>query len=262
MRPRQDVQEAWHPVTIRRRGQSVACNFNPTPGAGSETLCLILTDAGNVEDPVDLERESDVVSQWVERLTAAGTSVLLVHGECFDDLWRLAEDLRSGMDVFARWLERMGMAVDHSAAHGYGDPGRFVAMGVSRYGFAALHAMANIPGIAASVAHQPVVWWPRLEEFQGMEDNAIVLAHSLYDFAERFPPRPAIVQTGYNDQRLGQDWTERAVRRISDVYRAAGCGHRFTHDLMDIPGHDDTPIPASAPDSVVAWMREQRLVQD
>ena len=262
MNSRQDVQDAWRPVTIRQRGQSVVCNFNPAPGAGSATLCIIATQAGHVEAPVGLEREPDLVSQWVDRLTAAGASVLLVHGECFDDLWRLAEDLRGGRDVFALWLERMGMVVDHSAAHGYGDPGRFVGMGISRYGFAVLRAMANFPGIAASVAHQPVVWWPRLKEFQGMEDNSIVLAHSLYDFAEKFPPRPTMVQTGYNDQRLGQDWTERAVHRISDVYRSAGCGHRFTHDLMDIPGHDSAPIPASAPDSVVTWMREQQLIQD
>ena len=260
MKSRQYVQEAWHPVTIRGRGQSVVCNFNPAPGAGSATLCIIPTQAGSVEDPVGLEREPDVVSQWVDRLTAAGTSALLVDGQCFDDLWRLAEDVRSGRDVFALWLERMGLVIDHSVAHGYGDPGRFVAMGISRYGFAVLRAMANFPGIAASVAHQPVVWWPRLDEFQGMEDNAVVLAHSLYDFAEKLPPRPTMIQTGYNDQRLGQDWTEKAVHRIADVYRAAGSGHRFTHDLMDIPGHDSTPMPTSALDSVVTWMREQQLV--
>ena len=120
--------------------------------------------------------------------------------------------------------------------------------------------MANIPGIAASVAHQPVVWWPRMDEFQGMDDNAIVLAHSLYELADRFPPRPAMVQTGYNDQRVGQDWIDRAVHRISDAYRAAGSGHRFTHDLMDIPGHDGSRIPTAALDSVVPWMREQQLV--
>ena len=258
---RQYVQEAWHPVTIRRSGQSVVCNLNPAPGAGSATLCIIPTQSRKVvEDPVGLKKKPNVMSQWLDRLTAAGANVLLVHGEWFDHLRRLAEDARSGRDGFALWLERMETVVDHSVAHGYGDPGRFVSMGSSRHGFAALHAMANIPGIAASVAHQPVVWWPRMDEFQGMDDNAIVLAHSLYELADRFPPRPAMVQTGYNDQRVGQDWIDRAVHRISDAYRAAGSGHRFTHDLMDIPGHDGTRIPTSALDSVVPWMREQQLV--
>ena len=261
MESRQYVQEAWHPVTICRRGQSVVCNLNPAPGAGSATLCIIPTQARKVvEDPVGLRKKPNVMSQWLDRLTAAGINVLLVHGEWFDLLRRLAEDARSGRDGFALWLERMETVVDHSIAHGYGDPGRFVSMGSSRHGFAALHAMANIPGIAASVAHQPVVWWPRMDEFQGMDDNAIVLAHSLYELADRFPPRPAMVQTGYNDQRVGQDWIDRAVHRISDAYRAAGSGHRFTHDLMDIPGHDGTRIPTSALDSVVPWMREQQLV--
>ena len=263
MKSRQYVQEAWHPVTIRRGGQSVVCNFNPARGAGSATLCIIPTQARKVvEDPVGLERKPNVMSQWLDRLTAAGTSVLLVHGEWFDDLRKLAKDARDGRDGFARWLERMGIVVDHSVAHGYGDPGRFVSMGSSRHGFAVLHAMANIPGIAASVAHQPVLWWPRMEEFQGMDDNAIVLAHSLYELADQFPPRPAMIQTGYNDQRVGQDWIDLAVQRMSDAYRAAGAGHRFTHELMGIPGHDGTRIPTSALDSVVVWMREQRLVQD
>ena len=260
MESRRHVWEAWRPVTIRRRGQSVACSLNPASGAGSATLCIVPAQAGNVDDPVGHERETDVVPQWAARLLRADASVLLVHGECFDDLWRMAEDVRGGTDVFARWLERMGAVVEHAEAQGYGDPTRFVGMGVSRYGFAVLRAMADYPGIAAAVAHQPVVWWPRLTEFRGMEDNAIVRAHSLFDFAERLPPRPTMVQTGYNDQRLGQDWTERAVRRISDAYGAAGSPNRFAHDLMDIPGHDETPIPASAPDRVVSWMREQRLV--
>ena len=261
MRSRQYVQEAWHPVTVRRGGQSVVCNFNPAPGAKSATLCIIPTQVRKVvEDPVGLKRKPNVMSQWLDRLTAAGSNVLLVHGECFDSLRLLAEDARAGRDGFARWLERMEMVVDHAVAHGYGAPGRFVAMGSSRHGFAVLHAMANLAGVAATVAHQPVVWWPRMEEFQDMDDNSILRAHSLYDLAENFPPRPVMVQTGYNDERVGQDCIDRAVRRISDAYRAAGASHRFTHELMDIPGHDGARIPTSALDSVVTWMREQRLV--
>lgn len=260
MKSLRHVEEAWHPVTVRRSGQSVACSLRSAPDPGSATLCIIPTQADAVEDRVGPQRQPDVVSNWVDRLTAAGASVLLVDGECFDDLWRLAEDVSGGTDVFARWLERVGAVIEHAASHGYGDPARFVGMGVSRYGFAILRAMADYPGVAAGVAHQPVVWWPRLDEFRGMEDNVILMAHSLFDFAERLPPRPVMLQTGYNDQRLGQDWTERALRRISEAYRAAGFGPRFGHDLMDIPGHDSTPIPASAPDRVVSWMREQRLV--
>lgn len=261
MTSRQYLEEAWHPVTIRRSGQSVVCNFNPAPGAGSATLCIVPTQARKVvEDPVGLKRKPNVMSQWLDRLTVAGTNVLLVHGEWFDNLRGLAADARDGRDGFARWLQRMEIVVEHSVDNGYGDPGRFVAMGSSRHGFAALHAMANIPGIAACVAHQPVVWWPRMEEFRGMDDNPIVLAHSLYELAERLPPRPVLVQTGYDDQRVGQDWLDRAVHRWVEAYRAAGASHRFTRELMDIPGHDGTRIPTSSLDSVVTWMREQRLV--
>ena len=261
MRTGQTTQGAWHPVTVRRGAQSVACNFNPAPGRDSAPLCIVFTQGIDVEEPVGLERTPDVVSEWLERLAAAGANVLLVHGECFDDLWRLAADLRAGRDVFVQSLERMRMVVEHSVANGYGAPDRFVAMGVSRYGFAVLHAMADIPEIAAAVAHQPVTWWPRLREFRGMEDNAIVLAHSLFEFADRLPPRPVLVQTGYDDRRLGQDRTERAMRHLADAYRAADSPRGFTHELMDIPGHTDDLVPTSVPDNVVTWMREHGLVE-
>ena len=51
------------------------------------------------------------------------------------------------------------------------------------------------------------------------------------------------------------------MRHLADAYRTAGSPHGFTHELMDIPGHTDAPLPPSAPDNVVIWMREQRLVQ-
>ena len=51
------------------------------------------------------------------------------------------------------------------------------------------------------------------------------------------------------------------MRHLADAYRAAGSPHGFTHELMDIPGHTDAPIPTSALDNVVIWMQEHRLVQ-
>ena len=261
MRSRQYLEEAWHPVKIHRSGQSAVCNLNPSPNVNSSTLCIIPTQAKNVvEDPVGLKKKPNVMSQWLDRLTAAGTSILLVHGEWFDDLRKLADDARNERDGFARMLERMEAVVGHAVAHGYGDPDRFVAMGSSRHGFAVLHALANIPGIAATVAHQPVVWWPRMAEFDGMDDNAVVRANDLYEMAERFPPRPVLVQTGYDDQRVGQEWIKRVVDSMSEAYEAAGAGHRFTHEIMDIPGHDGARVPTSALNSVVTWMKDQQLV--
>ena len=150
--------------------------------------------------------------------------------------------------------------VDHAKSNGYGNPEKVVLMGSSRHGFAILHALAMIPSIAAGVAHQPVVWWPSMKEFNGMDSNPIMLSNDLYLLTRFFPPRPLLVQTGYDDQRVGQIWIERFIKKITDSYRSADKLQEFTHEIMDIPGHDGTRIPDSALDSVVVWMQNQKLL--
>ena len=133
-------------------------------------------------------------------------------------------------------------------------------MGSSRHGFVTLHAMARNPDVSAGVAHQPVVHWPRMKEFQGMEGNPVVMRHSLYDLVDRFPPRPLYVQTGYADLRVGQDRIEALIAPLSEDYERRGCGSLFTRELMPIPGHDGTRVPVPALDSVVDWLCEQRFL--
>ena len=93
-----------------------------------------------------------------------------------------------------------------------------------------------------------------------MEEDPIVLENSLYDWVDRFVPRPVLIQTGYANQRVGQDWLEALIGPMAGAYAANGAGKRFTHELMDLPGHDGTPIPVSALDSVVTWLRSQDML--
>ena len=219
------------------------------------------TQAKNVvADPASLREKPNVMSQWLDRLTAAGASILLMHGEHYDDLQLLAEWAKQGMDGFALMEARLRAVIDDALSKRYTRPGRVVVMGSSRHGFAVLHSMALNLGVSAAVAHQPVIHWPRMSEFAGMDDNEIVEQNSLSPLIKQFPPRPLFIQTGYADQRVGQEWVTSLTDALREAYACENVSNSFTHDRMRIPGHDGARVPDSALDSVVPWLREQALL--
>ena len=95
--------------------------MNPEPGAGENaTLCLIPTQAKNVvADPASLKEKPNVMSQWLDRLTAAGASILLMHGEHYDDLKLLAERAATGVDGFALMEARLRAVIDDALVKEY-----------------------------------------------------------------------------------------------------------------------------------------------
>ena len=125
-----------------------------------------------------------MMSQWLDRLTAAGASILLMHGEHYDDVQLLADRAENGVDGLALMESRLRTVIDDALAEGYTRQGRAVVMGSSRHGFAILHAVSLNPDVSAAVAHQPVIHWPRMSEFKGMDDNRIVNHVSLFQLIE------------------------------------------------------------------------------
>ena len=259
---RQYVPGAWRPYILEHGDEEILCNLNPAPGSGGDsTLCLIPTQARHVvADPASLKEKPNVMSQWLDRLTAAGADILLMHGEHYDDLKLLAERAREGEDGFSLMESRIGAVVGDALVKGYARRGRVVVMGSSRHGFAVLHSMAKNPDVSAAVAHQPVVHWPRMSEFKGMDDNEIVRRNGLFTNVEQFPPRPLFIQTGYSDERVGQGWINEFSKALREAYERVGALSGFNHDMMDIPGHDGTRIPDSALDAIVPWLRRQSLL--
>ena len=259
---RQYIQEAWQPYTLSHGNEEILCNLNLEPDMGGDsTLCLIPTQARSVvADPASLKVKPNVMSQWLDRLTAAGVSILLVHGKHYDDLDLLADHAANGVDGFALMEARLREVIDHALTNGIASRGRVVVMGSSRHGFAILHSMAGNPDVSAAVAHQPVIHWPRMSEFAGMDDNEIVQRNSLFAHIELFPPRPLFIQTGYDDRRVGQESIDSLTDALRAAYSGAGASGGFTHDVMRIPGHDGTRVPDSALDGVVPWLRRQSLL--
>ena len=259
---RQYIREAWQPYTVYSENEEILCNLNLDPDSeGEATLCLIPTQAKKVvADPASLKEKPNVMSQWLDRLTAAGAAILLMHGEHYDDLQLLANRAVSGVDGFALMETRLRTVIDDALTKGYTRPGRVVVMGSSRHGFAILHAMALNPDVSAAVAHQPVIHWPRMSEFVGMDENVIVRENSIIPLIDRFPPRPLYIQTGYADRRVGQEWIAGLTGSLKRAYARKGAISSFTHDVMDIPGHDGARVPDAALDAVVPWLRQQSLL--
>ena len=264
MDSRQYIPEAWSQFAISSDNRQIICNLNYAAEIGPHApICLIPTQALNVvKDPVGLKEKPNVMSQWLDRLPASGCSILLMHGLVYDKLWTLAARAVKDIDGFSEMERRIAAVVSHVLEKQMAQPGKIVAMGSSRHGFAILHAMANNPDISAAVAHQPVIYWPKMKEFHGMEGNSLVQKHDIFQWVDEFSPRPCFVQTGYADQRIGQEVIDNLVNKLKSTYSRDKVENKFTHDLMNIPGHDGTLVPDSALDGVVPWLKVQGLIQN
>ena len=99
---RQYIEEAWEPCRIPVDGDLISCNFNANPDLGGRaTLCVIPTHKlAVVEDPVRMKVKPNVMSEWLDRLTARGAGILLVHGKWFDNMWTSASMATSGCRLF------------------------------------------------------------------------------------------------------------------------------------------------------------------
>ena len=174
MNSKQYDPDFWTRMTIEANGQSVLCNFGCDDWVAEDApLCVIPTQAVDaVQDPVNTLEKPNVMTPWLDLLTAAGAKILLMHGRFFDRFSELAEDLKNCVDDFEMWQSRADGIVDHALEHGLGSPGRIVFMGSSRHGFAVLYATARNPRIDAAVVIGPVISWPWLREFEGMDDDA------------------------------------------------------------------------------------------
>ena len=205
-------QNAIHPVRQRGLGAVYAhCwrrDYRLQPqrqpdGDDDTTLIIIPTQAHDaVKDPAGTEWKPNVITPWLDLMTDAGFHVILMHGYYNDDLNRLVALANDGIDGFAAMDNRIAAVMDDAYEKGLYKDGRVVLAGSSRHGFAVLHAHANLPKSAAAIAIGPVMWWPRLKEFHGMDDHPIITKNSLFELAFKMPPRPVLVQIAVTTKGL------------------------------------------------------------
>jgi len=258
-----NLKEAIEMNQAARLSDRVTALYPPLPGLkGDGALCIIPTqNLQLVENPAEeLPKKESVLGKWADLLLSAGVNVLLMHTRWLDDFETAAKFVSGNFDIFQRLEARIGAVVSDSLQRELGTPGRIILIGSSRHGFVVMHAMANNPDISAAIAHQPVVWFPNLQEFSGTDDNLIIMRNDLVQWVDRFPPRPLMIQTGYFDGRIGQHHYARLNSALADAYRRWGAEGRFKHDLMEIPGHSHDRVPESAIEGIIPWLSEQGLV--
>ena len=124
--------------------------------------------------------------------------------------------------------------------------------------------MANIPEVSAAICRTPVVYWPQLEEFLGMDNNPIIQNNLLLQWVSNFPPRPLLIETGYNDQRVGTAAQKQLVVSLAKAYTSTGNKEHFTHVLLSSAGHGsqdtlETPKFKAEPINKVIWLQNQGL---
>jgi hypothetical protein len=249
----------WTPFEVQDPDGPIGCNYCRHVDSGPVTsLAIMPTYSWAVRVDLEPEVRTNIMMKWIDALTLAGAGVVLMDG--VDDLWTLARWATSGKDGFAWLTRRIGAVMEESVRRGFCSPDKVFIMGTSRHGYASLHALANLPQLAGAVAVQPIIWWPNLEEFLGMEENAVVRRNDLLLMVEDFAPRPLLVQTGYNDRRAGQKWFGRLLAPVAEAYRRTEAAEQFTHEVMPIRGHGGERMPETYLERVVPWLLDRGLV--
>ncbi len=265
----------WTAISVPvENGESVLCNWGrPATPASHQVMAVFPTYSwalerglgGATDEPIRSPLESGAItvrSETVDFL-AAGINVLLMAG--IDDLWVLSANVAAGRDDFMGFTDRVRAVVQEGLRRGLALPGGVVLGATSRHGYFVLHAMANIPEVSATMCRVPVVYWPQLEEFLGMDEHPIIKNNALVDWVYRYPPRPLHIETGYNDQRVGTWAQKQLVVSLAEAYSEAGAREHFTHELSAKAGHGsqdslDTPTIEHDPIDRVEWLREQGIL--
>ena len=266
MTERKTVEVEWTTFEIPGTGslKGTPCNFGrPVDTDAGGTLCLIPTYAKNVvANPLADDVKSNIMKVVLQHFTSVGARVLMMEG--YADLWEMRAQVEEGHDPFEELSQRVQLVAGEAIKRGYANPGQILLFGTSRHGFACLHGVATCPDISGCITHQPIIWFPSMEEFLGMDDDPILNKNKLNQFADRFPPNNVLMQTGYNDHRAdyraGVNNSRALVTDLYNAYESQGKSDRFKHQLMEVAGHDGAWVPDWALDDIPVFLQEQGLV--
>lgn len=166
--------------------------------------------------------------------------------------WRVRLDHKE--NFIAPFVANASEVLDHLIREGFTDPKRVAVAGTSRGGFCALHWAAAEPRVRATVAFAPVTDLPVLQEFQGLENDALTQSLAASTLAGKLAHRPIWVCMGNNDQRVG-------IRNCFDFTHAVAAASLTTaktapieFHIMETEGHR---THATAHDEAAAWLAER-----
>jgi dienelactone hydrolase len=211
-----------------------------TPNTASDAKPTVLVFA------VDGETTQRDYFTFVDPLIAEGwlavTFDLPYHTVGDPNLAAWKDALLRGEDLIGQWTHTVSLVLDHLIASGRSS--RFVAVGISRGGFMALHAAAGDPRIRAVAGLAPVTELGALAEFAGAESDPRVVATNLRTKSASLR-MPVWLTIGRTDTRV----STAACQTFVDTLRAGGGDVTFT--LNASTGH---ATPAGDVQAASAWL--------
>jgi len=135
--------------------------------------------------------------------------------------WR--NRLESGENFLPPFLSKVRSVLDFLIEQGYADPKRVGVYGSSRAGFMALHFAAQEPRVRYAVALCPVTNLAALQEFNGLENNALIRSLDVMLLAERLANRGLWMTIGHNDRRVD---TQHAIEFALKVMELSPLHHK------------------------------------
>jgi dienelactone hydrolase len=161
-----------------------------------------------------------------------------------------AQRLAAGEDFIPPFLSKVSAVLDFLVAGGTVDPARIGVYGVSRGGFLSLYFAAADRRVKWCAAFAPVTDLLALDEFHGMNGNAMVRSLALDRIASRLTGRPIWIAIGNNDDRVGTDHTIYFSRRVVEESLAQGKPPDLELHITNAQGHNRAPGDWEA---AVAW---------
>ena len=71
----------------------------------------------------------------------------------------------------------------------------------------------------------------------------------------QFPPRPILIQTGYNDKRVGTEYCLKFAAKMEEAYRKADAIDNFKLQVLPFVGHESDAVYEPVIDGNIAWLK-------
>lgn len=166
--------------------------------------------------------------------------------------WRVRLDKKE--NFIAPFVANASAVLDHLIREGFTDPKRVAVAGTSRGGFCALHWAAAEPRVRAVVAFAPVTDLPVLQEFHGLENDALTQSLAARMLAGKLANRPIWICMGNNDQRVGTRNCFEFTQAVTAASLATAKTAPIEFHIMETEGHR---THATAHDDASAWLADK-----